>query len=243
LFEELIDFAAENDLTLQPPIILTDFELASINASRHVFPNVENKGCFFHLGQSGWRKIQSCRLATRYGYDEQFSLMLRHLFALAFLPPQEIPDAFDILKLEMPPEANEVVQWFEDNYVHGKIRWHLRNETVIRSAPLFPPQLWSVYDSNEMGIPRTQNNIEAWHRRWEILVGQSHVGVYRMIEELQKEQQSVDLQVESIIRGEQRPAKKKTLIEREKRIMMIVNDRENRSVMDFLRGIAHNLTI
>jgi hypothetical protein len=243
LFEELVDFAAENDLTLQPSIILTDFELASINASHHVFPNVENKGCFFHLGQSGWRKIQSCGLATRYGNDEQFSLMLRHLFALAFLPPQEIPEAFDTLKLEMPPEADEVVQWFEDNYVHGRIRRHLRGTTVIRSAPLFPPQLWSVYNLNEMGIPRTQNNVEAWHRRWEILVGQSHVGVYRMIEELQKEQQSVDLQVESIIRGERRPAKKRYLIERETRIMTIVDDRENRSVMDFLRGIAHNLTI
>jgi hypothetical protein len=243
LFEELIDFAAENDLILQPSIILTDFELASINASRHVFPNAENKGCFFHLGQSGWRKIQSCGLATRYGNDEEFSLMLRHLFALAFLPPQEIPEAFDILKLEMPPEANEVVQWFEDNYVHGRIRRHLRNETVIRSAPLFPPQLWSVYNLNDMGIPRTQNNIEAWHRHWEILVGQSHIGVYRMIEELQKEQRSVDLQVECIIRGVRRPAKKKNLIERETRIMVIINDRENRSVMDFLRGIAHNLMI
>src|SRR5581483_1453344 len=84
LFEELIDFAAENDIILQPTIILTDFELASINASHHVFPNVENRGCFFHLGQSGWRKIQSCGLATRYDSDEQFSLMLRHLFVLAF---------------------------------------------------------------------------------------------------------------------------------------------------------------
>ena len=128
--------------------------------------------------------------------------MLRHLFALAFLPPEEILAAFNILKLEMPPETNEVIQQFEDNYAHGRIRQHLQNETVIRSAPLFPPQLWSVYNSNEMGILRTQNNVEAWHRRWEILVGQSHVGVYRMIEELQKEQQSVDLQVESIIRGE-----------------------------------------
>ena len=94
-----------------------------------------------------------------------------------------------------------------------------------------------------MGIPQTQNNVEDWHQQWEILVGQSHVGVYRMIEELQKEQQSVDLQVESIIRGERRPAKKRYLIERETRIMTIVDDRENRSVMDFLRGIAHNLTI
>ena len=78
--------------------------------------------------------------------------MLRHLFALAFLPPQEIPEAFNILKFEMPYEANEIVQWFEDNYVHGRIRRRLRNETVIRSAPLFPPQLWSVYNSNEMGF-------------------------------------------------------------------------------------------
>jgi hypothetical protein len=165
LFEELVDFAADNDIILQPSIILTDFELASIKASHQVFPNVENNGCFFHLCQSGWRKIQACGLATRYSDDEQFSLMLRHLFALAFLPPQEIPEAFDILKLEIPPEANEVVQWFEENYVHGKIRRRLRNENVVRSAPLFPPQLWSVYNLNEMEIPRTQNNVEAWHRR------------------------------------------------------------------------------
>ena len=62
LFEKLIDFAAENDLTLQPSIILTDFELALIKASRHIFFNVENKGCFFHLGQSGWRKFNHADL-------------------------------------------------------------------------------------------------------------------------------------------------------------------------------------
>ncbi|GBC01526.1 hypothetical protein RclHR1_04210012 [Rhizophagus clarus] len=128
LFEELVDFAAENNVNLQPSTILTDFKQALINASR------------------------------------QFSLMLRHLFALAFLPSQEIPDAFDMLKLVMPPEANEVTQWFEDNYVHRKIRRHLRNGNTIRSAPLFPPELWSVYDSIKIGVPRIQNIAEAWHR-------------------------------------------------------------------------------
>src|SRR5579884_2030552 len=78
LFEELVDFAAESNITLQPSVIITDFELASINASCQVFPDIDNKGCFFHLCQSGWRKIQSCGLATRYGNDEHFSLMLRH---------------------------------------------------------------------------------------------------------------------------------------------------------------------
>jgi hypothetical protein len=47
--------------------------------------------------------------------------MIRHLFALTFLPSQEIPAAFDILKPQMPSEANNLVQWFKDNYVHGKV--------------------------------------------------------------------------------------------------------------------------
>jgi hypothetical protein len=243
LFEELLELAVEYDVDLQPSTIITDFEQASINASNYVFPNIHNKGCFFHLGQSGWRKIQSCGLAIRYGNDEHFSLMLRHLFALAFLPSQEIPEAFDILKHEMPPEADEVVKWFEYNYVHGRIRRTLRNGNDIRAAPLFPPQLWSVYDSIETGVPRTQNVAEAWHRRWGVLVGGNHVGVYTMIKELQKEQQNVEFQIECIIRGEQRPPKKRALINREERLMTIINDRENRSVMDFLRGIAHNLSL
>jgi hypothetical protein len=123
--------AAEYEVDLQPSTIITDFEQASINASYHVFPNIHNKRCFFHLGQFGWRKIQSCGLATRYCNDEQFSLMLRHLFALAFLPLQEIPEAFDTLKLEMPPEADKVVRWFEYNYVHGRIRSSFISTTIV----------------------------------------------------------------------------------------------------------------
>ena len=67
------------------------------------------KDILFYLRQSGWRKIQSCELATKYGNDEQFGLMLCHLFALAFLPSNEIPGAFDMLKSKMPLEAHEVV--------------------------------------------------------------------------------------------------------------------------------------
>ena len=169
--------------------------------------------------------------------------MLRHLFALAFLPSNEIPAAFDNLKSEILVEINNVVQWFEDNYVHGKVRHETRSGHVVRSAPLFPPQLWSVYDSIEMGIPRTQNIVEAWHRRWEILVGESHVGLFTIIIEIQREQQQVEHQIECIIRGEQRKKQKRSLIERENRIMSIFNDRSNRSLMEYLCGIAHNLSI
>ena len=66
---------------------------------------------------------------------------------------------------------------------------------------------------------------------------------YTIIKELQKEQQKVELQVESILHGAQRPKQKNAIIDRENRITTIFNDRANRTTMDFLRGIAHNISL
>jgi hypothetical protein len=56
LFQDLIEFAEENNISLRPSRILTDFKKAAINASHEEFPGVINKGCFFHLCQNGWKK-------------------------------------------------------------------------------------------------------------------------------------------------------------------------------------------
>ena len=109
--------------------------------------------------------------------------------------------AFDELKDHIPPEANEIVEWFEEYYVHGRTRRTLRHGNAIRTPPLFPPDFWSVVDNVDYAFPRTQNFVEAWHRRWGALVGTAHLGVYKIIKELQKEQNRVELDVESILRG------------------------------------------
>ena len=75
------------------------------------------------------------------------------------------------------------------------------------------------------------------------MVGESHVGVFTIIKELQKEQQQVDVQAERILCGKQQPKQKKNLIDRKRRIMMVIDNREDYSEMDFLRGIAHNLSL
>jgi hypothetical protein len=59
---------------------------------------------------------------------------------------------------------------------------------------------------------------------------------------LQKEQNRVELDVESILRGRSRPLQKKQDREREARIQIVFNDRDNRTLMDFLRGIAHSIS-
>ena len=242
LFQGLVDFGDENGVLLRPQFILTDFERAAINATRREFEGVQNKGCLFHLAQSIYRKVQSSGLSVQYGTDENFSLKIRHIPALAFLPPDDIPAAFDELKDHIPQEANEIVRWFEEYYVHGRARRTLRNGNVIRATPLFPPDFWSVVDNIDHAFPRTQNSVEAWHRRWSALVGTAHLGVYKIIKELQKEQNRVELDVESILRGIPRPLQKKQDREREARIRAVFNDRANRPLMDFLRGMAHSIS-
>jgi MULE transposase domain/FLYWCH zinc finger domain len=243
MLQDLIDFGSEYNINLQPQFVLTDFEQAAINATSREFQGVQNKGCFFHLAQSIYRRIQTSGLSVQYGTDENFSLLIRHIPALAFLPPNDIPAAFDELKGHIPPEANEIVEWFENNYVHGRIRRTLRDDNVIRASPLFPPVFWSVIDNIEYAFPRTQNSVEAWHRRWETLVGVAHLGVFKIIKEMQKEQNRVQLDIESILRGAPRPSQRKENIMREIRIQTVFNDRDNRSLMDFLRGIAHNVSL
>ena len=76
-------------------------------------------------------KVQQAGLTTRYGTDENFSLLIRHIPALAFLPSNEIPSAFDELKTNIPPEANEIMEWFENYYVYGRARRTLRRNGNI----------------------------------------------------------------------------------------------------------------
>jgi len=242
LFQGLIDFGDENGVLLRPQFILTDFEQAAINAAHREFQGVQNKGCLFHLAQSIYRKVQASGLSVQYGTDENLSLKIRHIPALAFLPPDVIPAAFDQLKDDIPPEANEIVEWFEECYVHGRTRRTLRHGNAIRTPPLFPPDFWSVVDNIDYAFPRTQNFVEAWHRRWGSLVGTAHLGVYKIIKELQKEQNRVELDVESILRGIPRPLQKKRDRVREARIRAVFNDRDNRPLMDFLRGMAHSIS-
>jgi hypothetical protein len=242
LFQDLIDFGEEEDIHLRPQFILTDFEQAAINATRAEFQGVRNKGCHFHLAQSIYRRVQMSGLSSRYGNDENFSLLIRHIPALAFLPPDDIPAAFDQLKNNIPVEANGVVQWFEDNYVYGRIRRVLRDGNVVRALPLFPPIFWSVVDNIDYAFPRTQNSVEAWHRRWETVVGLAHLSVFKIIKEMQKEQNQVQLEIESIVRGAPRPPQRRQTCIRETRIQTVFNDRDNRSLMNFLRGIAHNMS-
>ena len=57
LLSELKDGALRNSLELKPTQLTIDFELAVMGAFQYHFPRIEISGCFFHFGQSLYRKI------------------------------------------------------------------------------------------------------------------------------------------------------------------------------------------
>jgi hypothetical protein len=99
--------------------------------------------------------VQETGLANQYGTNEEFSLLIRHIPALAFLPIDEIPSAFEELKIKIKEyeQTDELVKWFEDNYILGRVRRVLRDGTVVRGNPLYPPQIWSVFDHQGKNYP------------------------------------------------------------------------------------------
>ena len=74
------------------------------------------------------------------------------------------------------------------------------------------------------------------------MVGWVHVGLFKIIKDLQDEQHQIESNIKSILQGAPRPKQKKHDREHESRVQMVYNDRENRPILDFLRGIAHNIS-
>jgi len=118
---------------LNPASIMVDFEKTSLNACATVFPGAGLAGCFFHLGQCLWRKVQECHLAEAYRDNENVRMYVKMLSALSFVPVEDVPDAFDEMVESGPPELTPINDYWEDN------TWEDVEETVeqIRDFPLF----------------------------------------------------------------------------------------------------------
>jgi len=93
MFTALNDFAIEHRINFKDNTdleIITDFEIAAINAINDIFPFAMHSACFFHFSQNIYRHIQKEGLTTKYMEDQNFNLLCRHLPALAFLPVSKV---------------------------------------------------------------------------------------------------------------------------------------------------------
>lgn len=219
-----------------PASIVTDFENAMITAFSDVFPGATQIGCFFHFSQCIFRQVQTNGLLTDYA-DRDFSLFIRCLAALAFVPVDDVVTNFDILiDVGYPDRAELMVNYFEDNFIGRPDR------RGIRRQPLFPVKSWNVFERVLESLPRTNNGVEGWHNAFQRSLMCSHPSVWRLIEHLQKEEGLQKFAITQLLAGQVVKARKVYRVCNE-RISNIVKDYSNRTVVDYLRSIAHNLSL
>ena len=118
-----------------------DFEIAAHNAALTVFPNRAINGCFYHLCQSTYRKIQELGLAVRYNQDAVFKNFYGTLDALAFLRLVGVPFGMNIIRNtaivnQDPAPVMASVDYFDATYV---------NAGFGNQGAMFPPVKWNVH--------------------------------------------------------------------------------------------------
>ena len=156
IYNRLLSKLLEIEPALNHIHIMVDFENAAINAFEENFVAIIS-GCFFHLSQSIFRKIQSEGLIAQYQTDSEFFLKLKMLPRLAFVPERDFVKSFNILMIEFPQSAINVVKYFEDNYIGKLLPDHSRR------TPPFPIRIWNMFERVNERLSRTNNVVEVWH--------------------------------------------------------------------------------
>jgi hypothetical protein len=76
----------------QPTVVITDFEVALINAIRNEIqaPNMNMYGCYFHFCQSLMRKAAELGLKVPYEQDPDVQRVIRRMLALGYIPTAHV---------------------------------------------------------------------------------------------------------------------------------------------------------
>ena len=181
-----------------PEEMLMNFEKAAINSFKQTWPASVVKGCFFHLTQNLWRKVQAAGLQVVYSQDQELAIRIRMFPALAFAAPFEVPNLFNEVAAHLPtPEADDIIQYFERTYIGRTLPGGAYQQA------LFPISMWNYHFDTALGLPRTTNAVEAWHRSSNATVGCHHPNVWKFLSALKREQGLVELRQAKYIAGNQ----------------------------------------
>lgn len=90
---------------------------------------------------------------------------IHSLLALAFVPVDQLLDAFDQLERMVPQAAGQVFRYFEVTYIRGP---RGRGRRRAARTPHYAVEMWNTYDATLADEHRTNNISEGWHNRFQV---------------------------------------------------------------------------
>ena len=113
----------------------------------------------------------------------------------------------------------------------------------IAEQPLFDLALWNMYDQTIGDLLRTNNAVEGWHRRFQANVGAYHPNFWKFIDILKREQSLNHVNISQARAGHQPEPQRRRYEDSNRRIKNIVQDYHNIDRLQYLRGLAHNISM
>jgi hypothetical protein len=168
-----------------PLAIHMDFEKAVMNVVTLLF-KCKIYGCFFHLSQNFFKKVQECNLID-YATDDEFRLYYILMQALAFVPEDDVIKAFLILQTSSPAKFKPILEYLEVYYI-GKL---VPLSLTIRHIPCFPISSWNLYQRILDDKPRVTNSVESWHQTLRPDL-KANMDIESLVEIFRKEQAQAD---------------------------------------------------
>lgn len=191
---ETIKSKVENE----PDYIFCDFEKGILNSIEKFYKNSNISGCWFHLVSNLYKHVQSNGLVKIYKNrgDNIFKKCFKYLKFLAFIPASDVIDGFNMIKSISCAEFKVILDYFEKYYI-GK---QVENDKDKRLVPSFPIKYWNVHKRIIKDLPRTNNNIESWHKSLSQDI-ESHPTFVKILKHLRREQRLTEQHYDEIKNG------------------------------------------
>lgn len=181
-------------LSLNPKKIHIDFEMAMIKALKNTFPSSKIVCCYFHLQKSIYRYLCTLGYKSNYDTDVEFSLQVRTLTALAFVPIDHQEQYYGILiEKNLLSDYQDFVSYFEATYF-GTLR-----PDGVRRAPRFERELWNFYEEARTKRHKTNNISEGFNNALNKIINICNPNIWQLIVGLKKKQSEMEFQKEQLL--------------------------------------------
>ena len=99
---------------LQPTSMMSDWERASRNAFKHIYPGTRIYGCWFHYTRAIWKHIKKFGLAPSYQNIPELAVSVRQIMTIPFLPCDLIYSTYSCLQV---PKLHQIEKWKLDDFL------------------------------------------------------------------------------------------------------------------------------
>ena len=200
--------------SVNPEMIMTDYEIALQGGLSQIFPNAEVVGCWFHYSQNVFKKLANVGLKNAFIENDIFKIWIKLVMALPLLPKEHIVPTWNELKHQPIPRLLS-------SQPLRKLKSYIQKTWIDQRI-----EVLSVYGCTY----RTNNSAESSNAQWNAKVGVKHPNFWHLLNVMHDEFEDTCLQMSCLDNN--------VKITRRQRIKNVLNTQRLRAAEDkLLRGV------